>query len=160
MAKFLPMLKTGFPSHRFFFVIPVVCLLLFGFVSQTKDELNEEILKYTNQFRRSKGLAVVIMREELNAIARKHSEDMANGRCGFGHDGYSQRELKVEKIISPFYGMAENVATGARTGKEVVSLWKNSSGHRRNMLGNYKFIGIGTAQNRSGVTYYTEIFVR
>jgi len=154
------MLKTGFVSHRFSFAFSIACFLLFTFALQPKEGLNEDVFKYTNQFRISKGLAAVVMRDDLNAIARRHSEDMANGRCSFGHDGYNQRVLKVQKIIKPFYGMAENVASGARSGREVVSMWKNSSGHRKNMLGNYKFIGIGTARNRRGVIYYTQIFVR
>ena len=56
--------------------------------------------------------------------------------------------------------MAENVVFGARNGKEAFEMWKKSSGHRKNMLGNYKYIGIGAARNRRGVIYYTEIFVK
>jgi uncharacterized protein YkwD len=100
------------------------------------------------------------MRTELNAVARSHSEDMASGRQSFGHGGYNRRELRVKKIIKPYSGMAENVAYGARNGKEAFEIWKNSSGHKKNMLGNYKYIGIGTARNKRGVIYYTQIFVR
>jgi|ERR1051326_3836665 uncharacterized protein YkwD len=153
------MLKTRFVAHRFF-TFSVACFLLFTFASQLKEGLNEDVFKYTNQFRRSRGLPAVIMRDDLNAIARRHSEDMARGRRSFGHSGFNQRESEIQKIIKPFYGMAENVAFGARSGKDAVSQWKNSSVHRRNMLGNYKFIGIGTAQDRHGVIYYTQIFVR
>ena len=95
------------------------------------------------------------MRDDLNTIARRHSEDMAKGKCSFGHSGYHQRELQVQKIIKMEYGMAENVAYGATTAKEVVSMWKGSSGHRKNMLGNYKYIGIGTASDAHGAIYYT-----
>ena len=101
------------------------------------------------------------MRDDLNAIARKHSEDMANGRCAFGHDGYDLRVSKIKKTIKPCDGyVGENVAYGASNGKAAVDIWKNSSGHRKNMLGDYKYIGIGTARNRQGVIYYTQIFVR
>ena len=31
------------------------------------------------------------MREELNAIAQKHSLDMARGRVGLGHSGFEKR---------------------------------------------------------------------
>jgi uncharacterized protein YkwD len=123
--------------------------------------LTEDVLKYTNQFRRSKGLKNLEMREDLNAIARKHSEDMASGRCRFGHDGYNIRVSKIKKMIKPCDGfIGENVAYGARTGKEVFDIWKNSKAHRANMLGDYEYIGIGTASNRKGVIYYTQIFVR
>jgi len=86
---------------------------------------------------------------------------MAKGRCSFGHDGYNLRVSKIKKTIKPCDGyVAENVAYGASNGKEAFDTWKNSSGHRKNMLGDYKYIGIGTARNKKGVIYYTQIFVR
>ena len=138
-------------------------MLLFFLITSSillKEGLTEDILKYTNQFRKSKGLPALIMRDDLNAVARRHSIDMARGHSGFGHTGYDQRELQVQKLIKPFYAMAENVAYGATSGKQIVSLWKNSSGHRRNMLGNYTYTGIGTSRDKHGIIYYTQIFVR
>lgn len=99
------------------------------------------------------------MRADLNAIARSHSQEMANGRRSFGHGGYDQRVQKIRKIFKSCV-VAENVAYGASNAKEAFTIWKNSTGHRKNMLGNYKFIGIGTARNKRGVIYYTEVFVR
>ena len=99
------------------------------------------------------------MRADLNAIAQNHSEDMARGRRGFGHGGYEQRVQKIKKIFKSC-NVAENVAYGANSAKEAFTIWKNSSGHRKNMLGNYKYVGIGTAKNKRGVIYYTEIFVK
>lgn len=156
MIKFLPVLKTNF----FFFIFSVISLSLVSFSDPIREELTEDVLKHTNHFRKSKGLPALEMRKELNAVARRHSEDMASGRRSFGHGGYNQRELQVSKIMKPYSGMAENVAYGARSGKEAFEIWKNSSGHRKNMLGNYKYIGIGTARNKRGVIYYTQIFVR
>jgi uncharacterized protein YkwD len=145
---------------RFYFNFSFACFLLLTAATVLNSGLNDEVVKYTNQFRKSKRLPALEMREDINAIARKHSEDMAKGRCGFGHSGYHQRELQVQKVIKLEYGMAENVAYGASTAKEVVSMWKGSSGHRKNMLGNYKYIGIGTARDKRGAIYYTEIFAR
>ena len=99
------------------------------------------------------------MRADLNAIARGHSEEMARGRRGFGHGGYGQRVQKIKKIYKEC-SVAENVAYGASNAKEAFTIWKNSGSHRKNMLGNYKYVGIGTARNKRGVIYYTEIFVR
>src|SRR4030095_9833912 len=138
----------------------LTCFLILSVSNVFTGGMNEEVLKYTNQFRKSKHLPALEMREDLNTIARKHSEDMAKGKCGFGHSGYHQRELQVQKVIKLEYGMAENVAYGATTGKQVVSMWQGSSGHRKNMLGNYKYIGIGTAHDKRGAIYYTEIFAR
>jgi len=146
---------------RFVLIFFLISSLAFTPGRSLTDKLTEDVLKYTNQFRKSKGLKAVEMREDLNAIARKHSNDMASGRCSFGHDGYDLRVSKIKKTIKPCDGyIGENVAFGASNGKEAVDVWKNSSAHRKNMLGDYKYIGIGTARNRQGVIYYTQIFVR
>ena len=153
------MLKTNFRWFTFIFLI--ISLLSFTPERSLTDRLTEDVLKYTNQFRKSKGLKAVEIREDLNAIARKHSDDMASGRCSFGHGGYDLRVSKIKKTIKPCDGsIGENVAFGASNGKEAVDVWKNSSAHRKNMLGDYKYIGIGTARNKNGVIYYTQIFVR
>lgn len=154
------MINTSSFIHRHFVGFSLTFLFLVGFYLPLNSGLTQDVLKYTNQFRKSKGLPALIMRDDLNAIARKHSEDMARGRRSFGHGGYSQREQQVQKIIKPCNGMAENVAYGASTAKEAVAIWKNSSGHRKNMLGNYKYVGIGIAFDRRGQVYYTQIFVR
>ena len=140
----------------------VICLSLFvsltSFSRNKSSNLIQDILNQTNQFRRSKGLTNLIIVKNLNAIARKHSEDMARGRVGFGHGGFGQRNEMANKAIKRMHDFAENVAYGPTTGKQVVTLWKNSPGHRRNMLGHYKYIGIGIAKDRQGRIYYTQVF--
>jgi uncharacterized protein YkwD len=153
------MLKTSF--LYFTFIFSIISLLSFTAEKPSSVGPVEDVLKYTNQFRRSKGLKALEMRDDLNTIARRHSEDMASGRCSFGHAGYDLRVSKIKKTIKPCDGsVGENVAFGASNGKEAFDIWKKSSGHRKNMLGEYKYIGIGTARNRKGVIYYTQIFVR
>jgi uncharacterized protein YkwD len=151
--------KSNFRLFTFIFLI--ISLLSFTPGKPSSVGPDEDVLKYTNQFRKSKGLNALEMRDDLNAIARKHSEDMASGRCAFGHNGYDLRVSKIKKTVKPCDGnIGENVAYGASSGKEAVDIWKNSSAHRKNMLGDYKYIGIGTARNKKGVIYYTQIFVR
>jgi uncharacterized protein YkwD len=144
-----------------FLSIVLAAILLISqssFSPANPPDLVKDVLHYTNQFRESKRLAALTMNDALNEIAKKHSEDMAKGRVGFGHSGFERRSNQAVKAIKGIHSFAENVAYGPRTGKEVVSLWKNSAGHRENMLGRYRFIGIGIAKNRKGITYYTEVF--
>ncbi len=158
-VKFRPMQNSLILRHfSLSFIISSLLFLLPSFVA-APEGLADDVLHYTNQFRRSKGKQELIMRNDLNAIARKHSEDMAKGRRAFGHGGFNQRHEQVKHIFRSCT-MAENVAYGSRTGKEVVGDWKNSSMHRKNMLGDYKYIGIGTARDRNGRIYFTQIFVR
>jgi uncharacterized protein YkwD len=144
------------------FLLTTLCFVLFvslvSFIPVNEAKLVDDVLSQTNKFRRSKGLPALVINEDLNAIAQKHSNNMAKGRVGFGHGGFSQREAHAKRKISSLYSFAENVAYGPETGKEVVTMWKNSSGHRRNMLGRYKYIGIGIAKDRRGRIYYTQVF--
>jgi len=147
---------------RNFLFIPLTCLILFfnlsSFSPDTNSSLVTDVLTHTNKFRKSKGLPVLIISDELSAIAQKHSADMARGRVGFGHGGFSKRNKMAAKVIHPLNGFAENVAYGSTTGKQVVTQWKNSPPHRRNILGHYKYIGIGIAKDRRGRIYYTQLF--
>lgn len=135
-------------------------VLIAGFLSFTvQDNVVDDVLSYTNKFRKSKRLPPLDMQEELNRIAQKHTDDMARGRVAFGHGGFDTREARARKYFPDATHFAENVAYGSHTGKDVVEGWKSSSGHRRNMLGPYKYIGIGVARDRRGVLYYTQIFI-
>lgn len=143
-----------------FLFLNIFCSFLFvSLVAFSKNSnLVNDIYAKTNQFRRSHGLPALIIRPELNSIAQKHSSDMARGRAPFGHSGFAQRNAKANKKIRSLHYFAENVAFGATSGNEVVTMWENSPGHRRNLLGHYKYVGIGIAKDRKGRIYYTEFF--
>lgn len=137
-------------------------LLITLLVSQTawapQTDMVSEILNETNAFRKSNRLPPLELNADLNRLAETHSTNMAKGRVGFGHGGFNNRDAEARRKISGLRRFAENVAQGAQTGRDAVTLWKNSSGHRRNMLGNYKYIGIGTARDRKGRIYFTQVF--
>ena len=136
--------------------------VLFSFVNPWEASLApgpvQEIFKGTNEFRQSKGLAALEIRSDLNEIARQHSVDMAEGRVAFGHDGFTERNELAKKSLGSMHSFAENVAYGANSGTEVVDMWKNSKGHRQNMLGPFRYIGIGIARNSEGVLFFTQVF--
>jgi uncharacterized protein YkwD len=149
-------------KRRYFFVALIALSLgatLASFTSIHSEKIVEDVLSLTNKFRRSKGLEALQMRDDLNEIARKHSENMARGRVGFGHGGFAKRQGQVKKLDHNASSFAENVAYGSTTAKDVVDGWKRSAGHRKNMLGAYKYIGIGIARDKRGVIYYTQVFV-
>ena len=147
--------------HRF--RILILSALTFCFISAAlpgDKELVAETFDHTNNLRKAKKLQPLIMLEVLNEIAEDHSQDMAKGKTAFGHNGFSKREKQARKLIPDFKGFAENVAFGATSGKEVVEMWKNSPGHRKNMLGNFRYIGIGVDKAKNGDIYYTQVFVK
>lgn len=147
------------PARPFLLLILLGQFLFFNSFTNYPVDLDADVLRYTNQLRKANGLAPLVMRNDLNAIARKHSEDMARGKRSFGHGGFDQRYDKMKKIFKSCLA-AENVAYGVNTGKDVVAFWNDSGGHRRNMLGNYTYMGIGTARDANGRIYYTQLLVR
>lgn len=149
--------RNIFPFTVFLFLAG--CFFLSSSFSLPSADLDDDVLRYTNEFRKANGLPALAMRTDLNEIARKHSENMAKGRCDFGHEGFEERYVQIKKIFKSC-AAAENVAFGSTTGQGAVEQWKSSSGHRETLLGKYNYIGIGTATNASGHIYYTQLFVR
>ncbi|MCR6718838.1 MAG: CAP domain-containing protein [Chitinophagaceae bacterium] len=131
-----------------------------AFVSVANDNLAKEVLRETNQFRKSRSKKELVWHDGLSEIARKHSEAMANGTMPFGHKDFKLREKEARKVLDgKLSAIAENVAYGSNTAEDVVAMWKNSPGHRQNMLGNFRYIGVGTAKSKDGTIYFTQIFV-
>ena len=130
----------------------------------TRDEvsgnMNDQILYYTNKFRASNGLPPLKMEINCNLLAEKHSKDMASGRTGFGHDGFEERAAAIGKVLGGMKGAAENVAYGTLDAKGVVDGWIKSPGHRKNMLGNFNLIGVGYAQGKGRIIYFTQLFIK
>ncbi|MCW3466846.1 CAP domain-containing protein [Chitinophaga nivalis] len=121
--------------------------------------LDEQILYYTNKFRQSKGLKPLQLSDEASREARQHSRDMASGRTGFGHEGFEDRIAHVSKQMGRIGNAAENVAYGTLDAEAVVDGWIKSPGHRKNMLGDYNLIGIGTA-DKGRITFFTQVFIK
>ena len=148
------------PFSLFLYII--LAVIIAGFYSfKPADEhivLAQDVFKETNLYRKSNGLQSLEMIASLNAIAQKHSVDMAGGKSSFGHDGFDTRNVQAMKTMPGIRAFAENVALDARSAQAVLVLWKNSAGHRRNLLGSFKYIGIGIAKDKHGRIYYTQIF--
>lgn len=122
-------------------------------------ELQAAVLKYINAYRVSIGLKELQMIDEANLEALNHSVDMAKGTVAFGHDGFEERVNNISKKIGICMASAENVAMGMVDAEQVVKMWLNSAGHKKNIEGNYTLTGIGIARAANGYLYFTQIFL-
>lgn len=124
--------------------------------------LEQAIHTQINQHRRDQGLPPLTLDPRISEQARLHSQAMASGQVTFGHDGFDQRASAIRRSIA-WNSIAENVATNqgySTPDRQAVIGWLNSSGHRRNIEGQYNLTGIGIVRNRQGQYYFTQIFVR
>ncbi|MVT08701.1 CAP domain-containing protein [Chitinophaga tropicalis] len=124
-----------------------------------ESQLVKDILYYTNQFRAKHGLAPLKLESYCCMLAAKHSKNMATGRTGFGHEDMEIRMDAASMKLGGVKAAAENVAYGTLDAKGVVDGWIKSPGHRKNMLGDYNLIGIGTA-DKGRITFFTQFFVK
>ena len=122
--------------------------------------MEKDILVLINKYRAKKHLAPLTEKNIIENSADKHSRNMASRKVGFGHSGFDNRLDYLMKSIPGSTGGAENVAYGAETAEQVVKMWINSAGHRKNILGNYNYTGIGIAKGHNGALFYTQIFIR
>ena len=122
--------------------------------------MSRQILVFVNEYRRTKGLPVLEPNSFISSVALGHSRDMLTGKSPFGHDGFRDRINVISSRLGKLHVAAENVASGPMGAREVVDGWLHSPGHRRNIEGDFRLTGIGLAEGRNGMIYFTQIFVR
>ena len=128
--------------------------------SPSTADYQRRILYYVNQYRIKHHLPLLAMRNAISEEAARHSRAMERHVVAFGHTGFYERIKRVYHHLGNCQGGAENVAYYRLDAKRLVDGWIASSGHRRNILGNYNLTGIGIAYGKKGWAYYTQIFIR
>jgi uncharacterized protein YkwD len=100
--------------------------------------IEKELLEHTNAQRAAYGLPALELDARLLDSARRHCFWMARARV-LQHTGEP---------------VAENIALGQRTTREVMGSWMSSPGHRANMLGNYRRLGMAAYETHDGMIYW------
>lgn len=104
---------------------------------------------FTNGFRVWHGKKPVEWNDLAAESARLHSEDMARNNY-FDHVGLdgSQPWDRMRRQGVSYITAGENIAGGYRNGFRAYDGWVNSAGHRENMLGDWQYLGVGTAYQK------------
>ncbi len=129
--------------------------------STTNSELNsvaQEILELVNAHRRSKGKQPLAISPLANTLAQSHTEYMVRVNA-ISHDNFDARSDRLFKEDNA-RGTGENVASGQRSAAAVMEAWLDSTGHRKNIEGDFTHIGISVVNNASGRPFYTQLFLK
>jgi uncharacterized protein YkwD len=126
-------------------------------VSETT--LQADIVRLTNAQRTAHGCGALKVDSRLITAARGHSAYMAQSGA-FSHTGKGGSNFVArEKAAGYSKPSAENIAWGYRTGKDVVTAWMKSPGHRANILNcKSKTVGVGAVYSKGGAPYFTQDF--
>jgi uncharacterized protein YkwD len=143
----------------------VAVLLLAGMVVLWRDgELDaltvDEMLvaSWSNGERRWNGLEPLLIDGDLHAQAAQQSDRMARCSCMF----HSPSGELGWWLTRGWHQIGENV--GATSGQGVFALfgvhlaWVASPGHRANMLGDYRGIGVAIRQSDDGRLWLTQVY--
>jgi len=162
--------RTYKPHHA----LGVILLVLVSLVPITEDSiacaesestdlttLERQVHELVNNHRTAIGLAPLAYSEEVAASARQHSRDIAMGYIGLGHEGAEMRGKSLSRTMS-FSQFAENVGANnysrSAAPRTAVAEWLQSSGHRKNIEGNFDVTGVGIA-HAGDTFFFTQIFL-
>ena len=119
-----------------------------------------------NQKRAESGLSPLAWSEQLAAVARLHSRNMAEFSF-FSHkglDGKMAAQRAAQMGVGQWRSIGENIAFSRGFQDPVahaLRLWLDSPAHRQNLLdGNWKETAVGVAVAEDGSYYFTQVFLR
>jgi uncharacterized protein YkwD len=119
-------------------------------LNNSPDPEIQEFIGLVNAKRGSFGCPELQWDDRIASVAQDHSRDMVV-RNFFSHtnpDGKNPNDRVRESDLC-YSIVAENIAKGPKTGRDVYELWLHSPGHRRNMLDcRFTKHGIGKAGDR------------
>ena len=118
-----------------------------GGYSFTKGE--RCFLRKINGLRHRNGKRRLDADKQLGYVARRHARGMAKNRSIY-HDG------DLGRTVTRWRRLGQNVGVGGGC-KSLFKAFKNSSGHRSNILGSWKHMGVGL-DRRGGRIYVMHIF--
>ena len=120
------------------------------FTDEILRAAEQEVYEMTNAYRNYMGKALFKLEDRATAAARKHSEDMANNNY-FQHNSLDGSKFSARLTAEgiSWSGAGENICAGAGDAINMVIGWIGSSGHRKGMLTDFKYIGVGAAYSNS-----------
>ncbi|MEQ1922692.1 MAG: CAP domain-containing protein, partial [Pyrinomonadaceae bacterium] len=129
------------------------------------SSVQHTVFDLINQKRAEVGLKPLIWNDDLEKIARGHSENMAE------YDFFSHRGLDGKAVsdradsagLSKWRSIGENIAFNrgyADPIAKAVDLWLNSPSHKNNLLSpTWKESAVGVAITEDGSYYFTQVFL-
>lgn len=116
----------------------------------------KQVLKLTNEYREMMGYKILQADDRLAKAARRHCDYMsAKGILTHDEPDVPGMHTPSDRVAKQGYpgGAGENCAVGMADALGAFTGWYNSSGHHRNLLGQYTQLGVGKTD-----AYWTQDF--
>ncbi|MFV9672871.1 MAG: CAP domain-containing protein [Acidimicrobiia bacterium] len=139
-------------ARKISIIVVALVVMTVGLALPAQAGTEGAFLSKINASRAAAGLAPVSVHSDLVPDARAHSAEMMAA-------GEIYHTSPLSAVASGWEALAENVGAGPSV-DSLHAAFMASSGHRRNILGDYNYVGIGVSQSDSGQLWVTVIFMR
>jgi len=139
-------------TRKISIIVVALVVMTVGMALPAQAGTEGAFLSKINASRSAAGLAPVSVHSDLVPDARAHSAQMMAA-------GEIYHTSPLSAVASGWEALAENVGAGPSV-DSLHAAFMASSGHRRNILGDYNYVGIGVSQSDSGQLWVTVIFMR
>ncbi|MCL1692197.1 MAG: CAP domain-containing protein [Actinomycetia bacterium] len=139
-------------TRKISIIVVALVVMTVGLALPAQAGTEGAFLSKINASRSAAGLAPVSVHSDLVPDARTHSAQMMAA-------GEIYHTSPLSAVASGWEALAENVGAGPSV-DSLHAAFMASSGHRRNILGDYNYVGIGVSQSDSGQLWVTVIFMR
>ena len=106
-------------------------------------------MRRINKVRRNHGVAKLGWDKQLGYVARRHAKKMASDRSIY-HD------LGLARKVTRWNALGQNTGRGGSC-RRLFRAFMNSSIHRSNILGPWRYMGVGV-KKRNGNVYGQQVF--
>jgi hypothetical protein len=140
-------------SNRFTILLVSTALVTMGIAAAPALAAPEDsFIAKINAERTSRGLAPLQEYWDLTDDAEAHSKRMMD-------TGDLHHNPNLAHVTSGWEALAENVGVG-RSVDRLHELFMESDGHRKNILGNYNYVGVGVKVESDTKMWVTVVFMR
>jgi len=119
-----------------------------------------EAVRLVNAARAKAGAGALEIDTRLSEVAQAKAREMAENNI-FGHKSpkWGMPDEMADAFGVAHLALGENIASGATSPADVVSLWAKSSPHYNNMVKKvYTKTGIGSATSDNGTVYWVQFY--
>jgi uncharacterized protein YkwD len=118
----------------------------------------KQLFELINKHRAEKNLSPLSFDSYVYSQAEKHNKFMIS----IGAKSHGNFEKRAENIAKKLkvVAIAENLARNYTSNEEMLEAWIDSSGHKKNLEGDFTHSAISIKQDSDGILYATQIFYK
>lgn len=124
----------------------------------TYSAVELETMKLINDYRMSRGLDSIQVKDYLSFKAEEHDNNMIESNL-VSHNDFVSRSENIRKVLGA-KNVGENVGYNYQSPEGVLNGWLNSPEHKKIIEGDFNYFGISMRISPDGKKYYTNIFAK